>query len=116
MNRSLLLLLAVAGVPLLVSAQSARVTADVTDPNVTVAPPQFQSAFANYRSNAESTTSPDKIWIGANREVSAQSEQGSNDGAGMEMPSSAPSESAKPKAQPTEQHKGHQMNMNMKGQ
>ncbi|HEV7815030.1 MAG TPA: hypothetical protein VGP06_08005 [Janthinobacterium sp.] len=78
MNRFRLLLLAVAGVPLLIHAQPARVAAAVTDANATVAPLQYQSAFAGYQPNPEPKASPDKVWIQANRDVSGVSEDASH--------------------------------------
>lgn len=103
------LLLAVAGLPLLVHAQAASTTAPVTDANAKVPPPKYQSAFAEYHPLAEPGASPDKGWIQANREVSAQAEHGSHGGSAMEMsPATKPAE--KPKTAPVDDpHKGHEM-------
>jgi hypothetical protein len=108
------LLLAVAGLPLLVYAQAASTTAAVTDANAKVPPQKYQSAFADYQPLAEPKASPDKGWIQANREVSGQAEHGSHGGSSMEMsPATPPAE--KSKTPPADDpHKGHEMKM--KGQ
>jgi hypothetical protein len=105
------LLLAVAGLPLLVHAQTADKTATVTDANAKVPPPKYQSAFADYQLLAEPKASPDKGWIQANREVSGQAEHGSHGGSPMAMsPAATPAQTAKtpPVDDP---HKGHEMKM-----
>ncbi len=95
MKRNRLLLLAVAGFPLLAHAQAAPA---VTDAAARVPPLAYQSAFADYRPPAAAPASPDKVWIQANREVSGQAVQ--------------PAAAAKPKDAPADDpHKGHHMNM-----
>lgn len=95
MKRTRLLLLAGACLPLLVQAQPAP---KVTDADATVPPLTYQSAFADYRPAAAAKTSPDKVWIAANREVSGQADQA----APAARPDNAPA---------ADPHKGHHMNM-----
>lgn len=111
MKRFRSLLLAVAGLPLLVHAQAASTTAAVTDADAKVPPPKYQSAFADYQRFAEPNASPDKGWIQANREVSGQAQPGPTAGSSMAMsPAAKPAEA--PKTAPVDDpHKGHQMNM-----
>ncbi|MDQ2988383.1 MAG: hypothetical protein M3R60_04705 [Pseudomonadota bacterium] len=111
MKRFCSLLLAVAGLPLLVHAQTARTTAAVTDADAKVPPPTYQSAFADYQRFAEPDASPDKGWIQANRQVSGQAQQGPAAGSSMAMPpATKPAET--PKTAPVDDpHKGHQMKM-----
>lgn len=111
MKRFRSLLLAVAGLPLLVHAQAASTTAAVTDANAAVPPLKYHSAFADYQPLAEPKASPEKGWIQANRELSVQSEHISRGGASMEM---SPANTAPEKAKTVpadDPHKGHQMKM-----
>lgn len=66
MNRIRLLLIAAAGVPLVVLAQSAPAVA-VADAQAIVAPPPYHSAFDGYLPFVEPGISPDKGWLQANR-------------------------------------------------
>lgn len=111
MKRFRSLLLAVAGLPLLVHAQVAGTTPTVTDANVNVPPPPYQSAFDHYLPLAEPEGSPDKGWIQANRDVAGLAGHGAHGGAPMAAPAaSKPADAARPPP-PDERHRGHQMNM-----
>jgi hypothetical protein len=114
MNRFHLLLLAVAGAPLLIHAEPVRVSTAVTDASAAVPPPKYQSAYAGYKPAVASQSTPDKVWIQANQDVSGQSEHGSHEGSSMQV-APAQTESAKPAPAPaSDPHKGH--HMNKKGQ
>ena len=78
MNRFSLLLLAAAGVPLLVHAQAVRTPAPVTDPNATVPALQYQSVFTGQPATPESASTPDKVWVQANRDVAGGSGHGAH--------------------------------------
>lgn len=115
MKRLYLLLLAVAGAaPLVIHAEPVRISAAVTDASAAVPPLKYQSAYADYKPAVEPQTTPDKVWIEANQEVSGQSVHGSHEGSSMQMAPS-PADSAKPAVAPVaDPHKGH--SMNKKGQ
>ncbi|WP_295995021.1 hypothetical protein [Rugamonas sp.] len=109
MNRFRLLLLAVAGAPMVIYAQPVRVSTAVTDASAAVPPPKYQSAFADYKPSVDSPVSPDKLWIQANQEVSGEPEHGAHGGSSMQM-TPTPSDSAKPASAPVvDPHKGHDM-------
>lgn len=114
MKRFRLLLLAVVSAPMAIYAEPVRVSTAVTDANAAVPPPQYQSAFSNYKPAVEPTASPDKLWVKANTDVSGQAEHGSHEGSSMQM-APTPKDSAKPAEAPAaDPHKGH--HMNKKGQ
>lgn len=113
MNCLRLLLVAVAGVPLLIHAQPARVPA-AADVNATVAPLQYQSAFAAYRPNPSLEDAPDKIWLQANREVTGESTHGTHGGMPLSM-NSAPASTTKPQTVPAADPHG-QHHLHKKGQ
>lgn len=134
MNRFSLLLLAAAGVPLLVHAQAVRTPAAVTDPNATVPALQYQSVFTGQPAQPESAPTPDKVWVQANRDVagSGHGGHGAHGAAAAPAPAPAPAapdgqaKPAKPAAadphkdhKDHKDHKGHQghqgHDMNMKG-
>jgi hypothetical protein len=96
MKRLRFLLFAVAGVPLLASAQAARVDAAAPQAGASATLP-YQSAFAGYLPAPQSEVTPDKAWLQANSELAAA---GGHAGHGMAAPSQAP-RSATP-------HQGHQ--------
>lgn len=103
MKRLRFLLFAVAGVPLLVSAQAARVDAVAPQAGASATLP-YQSAFAGYLPAPQSDVTPDKAWLQANSELAAA---GGHAGHGMMVmhqdkvpaPSSAP-----PSANPHQDH------------
>jgi hypothetical protein len=114
MKRFHLLLLAVASAPLLIHAEPVRISTAVTDASAAVPPLKYQSAYADYKPAVASQSTPDKVWLQANQEISGQSEHGSHEGSSMQM-APAPTDSAKPAAASVaDPHKGH--DMNMKGQ
>lgn len=109
MKRFRLLLLAVAGAPLVIYAQPVRVSTAVIDASAAVPPPKYQSAFADYKPSVASPVSPDKLWIQANQEVSGESEQDAHGGSSMQM-TPTPSDLAKPASAPVvDPHNGHDM-------
>jgi hypothetical protein len=109
MKRFRLLLLAVAGAPMVIYAEPVRVSTAVTDASAAVPPPKYQSAFADYKPSVDSPGSPDKLWIQANQEVSGQSEHGAHGGSSMQV-TPTPSDLVKPVSSPVvDPHKGHDM-------
>jgi hypothetical protein len=72
MKPSSLLLCAVAGVPLIVSAQTARMMPAAADSNAPVPPLQYRSVFAGYAASKEPRQTPDKTWAQANRDVTGE--------------------------------------------
>lgn len=70
MKRLRFLLFAVAGVPLLASAQAARVDAASPQAGASATLP-YQSAFAGYLLAPQSDVTPDKAWLQANSELAA---------------------------------------------
>jgi len=112
MKRFSLLLLAAAGASLAGHAEPVPPTTPVTDPSAAVPPPKYQSAYADYQPAAQAKSTPDQLWIQANRDLAAQSEHGDHEGAPMKM---APANKAEPAAAPAmPEHQGH--HMHKKGQ
>ncbi|ATD61934.1 hypothetical protein CNX70_18540 [Janthinobacterium svalbardensis] len=108
------MLLALVSAPLVIHAQPVGISTAVTDANAAVPRQKYQSAYTDYKPSAESQSTPDKVWIDANKEVSGQSEHGSHAGTSMQMSpllKESPKSAAAPAADP---HKEH--HMNMKGQ
>lgn len=108
-----LLLLAVASAPLLVHAEPVPTSMAVTDANAAVPQLNYQSAFAEYKPAGELQTTPDKVWVRSNQQVSTQESSGASETLPVQM-NHAPAEHTEPAATPAaDPHKGH--NMNMKG-
>ncbi|WGG48575.1 hypothetical protein [Rugamonas sp. DEMB1] len=70
MKRLRFLLFAVAGVPLLASAQAARVDTAAPQAGASATLP-YQSAFAGYLPAPQPDLTPDKAWLQANSELAA---------------------------------------------
>lgn len=83
MKRISLLLLAAAGLPLLVHAQSARSPAAVTDANAVVPALQYESVFAARPAGQEAPATPDKIWLKANQDLAGSAGHGAHGMHGM---------------------------------
>lgn len=108
MKRLRFLLFAVAGVPLLASAQAARVDAASPQAGASATLP-YQSAFAGYLPAPQSDVTPDKAWLQANSELAAA---GGHAGHGMmamhQDKAPAAGQTAPQQAQQAQQaHQGH---------
>jgi hypothetical protein len=113
MKRYHLLLLAVAGAPLLVHAEPVHTSTAAMDANATVPQLHYQSAFAEYKSVEEPQATADNVWVRSNQQVSGQESSGDSETMPMQM-NHAPAVQGKPAAvRAADPHKGH--NMNMKG-
>jgi hypothetical protein len=128
MKRLRFLLFAVAGVPLLASAQAARVDAAAPQTGASATLP-YQSAFAGYLPAPQSDVTPDKAWLQANSELAGAGghaghgmmsmHQDKAPAAGQAVPQQAQpahqGHAAPPPASPApDPHQGH--HMQMKGQ
>lgn len=99
------LLLLVAGVPLLASAQTNRSLPAAADAKAPVTPLQYQSVFVDYFSAKDAAQTPDKGWSRANRALLGDQ---ADDAASGGQPTSGTSE-AVPKPVPMHgkhEHKG----------
>lgn len=106
MNHTRILMLAVACVPLLASAQA---TSGAADAGAKVAPPVYRSAFTDFRQSEEPADTPDKAWLRANQALAGQS------GHSMQMQMETMAPAGKPKADAAEDpHMGHHMHMKEK--
>jgi hypothetical protein len=103
MKRSSLLLCAVAGAPLIVSAQTARVMPAAADSNAPVPSLQYRSVFAGYAASKEPRQSPDKTWAQSNRTVAG-------DIVPLDAAPTAASAPAQPPQPPQPRHRSHQDN------
>lgn len=113
MKRYHLLLLAVAGAPLLIHAEPVRTSTAVTDANAAVPQLNYQSAFSDYKPAGDSQATPDQVWVRSNQQVTGQDSSGAPESMPMQM-KHTPAAQDKPSAMPAaDPHKGH--NMNMKG-
>ena len=114
MKRSRLLLLAVASAPMAIHAQSVQVAA-VTDANVAVPPPKYQSAYADYVRAEVPALSPDKQWVQGNRQLTDLSTPDVQTGTPAPPAAGKHAEPVKrDKLTPTDPHVGH--NAKQKGQ
>lgn len=107
MKRLRFLLFAVAGAPLLVSAQSARVDAAAPSAGAPAALP-YQSAFADYLPAPQSDVTPDKAWLRANTELAAAGGHAGHGMMSMQQESMQKDKApAAAKAFPQQAHQGH---------
>ena len=120
MKRIRLLLLAAAGVPLFVHAQSAGIPVPVADANAAAPALQYQSVFPAAQTGTEPPPSPDKVWRRANQDVTggpghnahgAHGAHGAHEAAPAPASPASPAPPKGPAAQPApDPHKGHHMN------
>ncbi|KQV82475.1 hypothetical protein ASD15_10670 [Massilia sp. Root351] len=106
MNRFSLLLLAAVGAPLLVHAQVARPPAAVTDANAAVPALQYRSIFTS-QPTPDPATTPDKVWIQANRDVTGGSGHGGHGGHAGHGTEPARQPAADPHQGHQDPHQGH---------
>lgn len=111
MKRYDLLLLAVASAPLLIHAEPVRTSTAVTDANAAVPQLSYQSAFAESKPAVKPQTTPDRIWVRSNQQVSGEESSNASTSMPMQMNHEPPAQ-GKPAAMPAaDTHKGHNMNM-----